>query len=95
MTPNPPLNRKLTTEHEDAMRVMELVNRFLLARQAGRWDMEAHNLLVEEMEKHHGIFGAWVDPVSKRPFPPGRQMKRDPNRAERRLLEYWRRTGRT
>lgn len=37
--------------------------------------------------------GKWIDPVSKREFPKGQQMVRDPNRKQRRDLEAFRRAG--
>lgn len=68
-----------------------------MERQAGRADgedwLEWHHRMHDAMEAHHASKGEWVDPVSKRKFPPGQQMKRDPNHDERRNLMRWRRTG--
>lgn len=37
--------------------------------------------------------GKWIDPVSKREFPKGMQMVRNPNRQQRHDLKAFRRTG--
>lgn len=52
------------------------------------FDKAAHNANVEKMEANHAETGRWVDPVSGYEFPAG-----DPNRSERRVLDYFRRTG--
>jgi len=82
-------------EHTAILDKHRVVAKFLDTRQKGQWDMEAHNAIVEIMVAERATTGAYVDPVSGRPFPQGRVMKQNPNRAERRLLEHWRRTGRT
>jgi hypothetical protein len=53
-------------------------------------DNTEHNALVREMEKNHAETGRWIDPLSGKEFPPGRKMKLDPNRVERRTLARWR-----
>jgi len=56
---------------------------------------ERHNRQVAEMYRT-GLddAGLYTDPVTGRKFPSGRRIKMNPNRAERRRLARWRRTGR-
>lgn len=53
----------------------------------------AHWAAYEAMVGEHRMTGVYRDPVSGKQFPFGLQMKREPNREERRRLKRWRATG--
>lgn len=59
------------------------------------WHHRMHDAMMEYQRSTSTTEtpGRLVDPVSKREFPPGEIMVRDPNRAQRRRLDAWRRTG--
>ncbi len=70
-----------------------------MERASGREDgepwIEWHHRIYDAIITEHKRNKKWIDPVSKREFPPGKVVCRDPNRAQRSNLERFRRTGKS
>lgn len=51
---------------------------------------ELHNFYTEAMHGEHERTGRYIDPVTRKEFPEGKHLVRNPNRAQRRRLKQWR-----
>lgn len=58
------------------------------------FDIEAHNDLVNKMNAFYERTGRWQDPLTGVDLPNGVRLVKNPNRAQRRALESWRRKNR-